>query len=389
MFVPNLADINETFWMPPAASTFADDVDQTFDLILWINYLYGVPIFLAIFYFVWKYRRKGSANSQPSAHHSFLLEVTWTVIPTIMTVGIFFQGFTKYIGMTTMPANPYEIQVGAKKWAWNFTYPNGYQTNELHVPDGRPVMLTMRADDVMHSLFIPAFRVKMDCIPGRYTQLWFEALPIESADPTAFEEYDLFCTEYCGTSHSGMLAKVFVHNSGHFDTWLEEESSTAQFLPDCQAGEILWERKCKTCHSVDGKAGTGPTWLNMFGTDQEMTSGQSVTVDENYIRESILNPNAKVRKGYRGVMPTFQGQLSEDELADLIAFHKSLNPEAVGWSECVRIDDEELQRRKEAAKAAEAAGEPLPDPNAPIGTDPTAPATSEADGTAATEEASN
>lgn len=359
MVVPTLADINETFWMPPAASTFAEGIDQTFNLILWINVLYGVPIFVLLFWFLFKYRRKGSVMAEPSPHHSFLLEVSWTIIPTIMVVGIFFQGFVKYIGMTTAPANPYEIQVTAKKWNWTFTYPNGYSTAELHVPDGRPVLLTMRSDDVMHSLYIPAFRVKMDCIPGRYTQLWFEALPIESTDPKATKEFDLFCTEYCGTSHSNMLAKVFVHNSGYFQTWLDDAANTAPFLPDCQAGEILWEQKCKSCHTIDGSNGTGPTWLNVFGTEQEMTSGERVLVDANYLRESILNPNAKIRKGFRGIMPSFQGQLSEDELADLIAFHKSLSPEAPGWTECVKISDEELQRRKDAAKAAEEAEVPL------------------------------
>ena len=351
MINPVLADQNATFWMPPAASTFAKDVDLTYDIILWINYLYGVPIFLAIFYFLWKYRRKGTATSEPSAHHSFMLEVTWTVIPTIMVVGIFFQGFVSYIGMTTMPSNAYEIQVGAKKWAWNFTYPNGFQTNELHIPDGRPILLTLRSEDVMHSLFVPAFRAKMDVIPGRYTQMWFEALPLESPDADATASYDLFCTEYCGTQHSGMITKAVVHKAGHFDAWLAEESAIGDFYPDCQAGEILWERKgCKQCHSADGKAGTGPTWKGVYGTEQEMTNGDMVIVDPNYIRESILNPNAKVRKGFRGVMPSYQGQLTENELLDLIAYHRSLNPEAPGWTACEPITKDEAKALKEEAK---------------------------------------
>lgn len=351
-----LADQHASFWMPPAASTFAEGVDQTYDLILWINYLYGVPIFLALFYFVWKYRRKGSVNSEPSPHHSFLLEVTWTVIPTIMVVGIFFQGFVKYIGMTTMPANPYAIDVQARKWSWAFTYPNGYTTNELHIPDGRPVMLTMRSDDVMHSLFIPAFRVKMDVIPGRYTKMWFEALPLESADPLEEVKYDLFCTEYCGKDHSMMKTKVVVHKAGRFDAWLADISDRLPYMPDCQAGEILWEQQgCKQCHSVDGKNGTGPTWKGVFSTDQVMANGETVTVDENYLRESILNPNAKVRKGYRGVMPSYNGRLDEEDLIDLIAYHRSLNPEAPGWTECVKLTDEEIAEVKARVKAEEAA----------------------------------
>lgn len=358
MMTSLFADQNATFWMPPAASTFAEGVDKTYNLILGINYLYGIPIYIILFYFLWRFRRTPNKDSEPSPHHSFLLEVTWTVIPTIMVVGIFFQGFIAYIGMTTMPANPYEIQVGAKKWAWNFTYPNGFQTNELHIPDGRPVLLTMRSEDVMHSLYIPAFRVKMDVIPGRYTQMWFEALPIESAEADATSIYDLFCTEYCGTSHSAMLAKVHVHKAGQFDTWLAKASNRLKFMTPCQAGELLWERKgCKQCHSIDGKAGTGPTWQGTYGTQQEMTSGETVSVDPNYIRESILNPNAKVRKTFRGVMPSYQGQLSDEEIDYIVAYIKYLNPDAEGWTDCVRRTDDEIKALQDAAEAAEKAGE--------------------------------
>ena len=358
MFLP-LADKPGSFWMPPQASTNAAGVDGTFDLILWINFLYGVPIFVLIFYFAWKYRRRAGAPALPSPHHGFLLEVTWTVIPTIMVVGVFFQGFVQYVGMTTMPEDPYEIQVSAKKWAWNFTYPGGYSTNELHVPGGRPVLLTMRSDDVMHSLFVPAFRVKMDVIPGRYTQMWFEPLEPDNADPTVPDEYDLFCTEYCGEQHSGMITKTFVHNAGYFDTWLSEAQNTMQYMAPCQAGEELWGRYCKQCHTNDGSRGTGPTWAGAYGTDQQMADGQTVTVDPNYIRESIVEPNAKVRSGYQGVMPTFANQLSDQEIDWIIAYHKSLNPDAPGWTECVKVSDEEIKRRREEAKAQEeAAGSP-------------------------------
>ena len=350
-----LADEPGSFWLPPAASTNAAGVDQTFDLILWVNYLYTIPVFGVLFYFAWKYRRRAGHGSQPSPHHGFLLEVTWTVIPTIMVVGIFFQGFVQYIGLTTMPEDPYEIAVTAKKWGWNFQYPGGYQTNELHVPGGRPILLTMRSDDVMHSLYIPAFRVKMDVIPGRYTQMWFEPLEVQNDDPTEPEVYDLFCTEYCGTGHSSMITKTYVHNAGYFDAWLADASTTMPYMAPCQAGEVLWERNCKQCHSVDGSNGTGPTWFKTYGTEQ-MTSAGPVEVDPNYLRESIRNPNAKIRNGYQGVMPAFsESQLSDQEIDWIIAYHKSLNPDAAGWTECVKRSPEEIKRLREEAKAVEAA----------------------------------
>ena len=353
-----LADLPGSFWMPPAASENAAGVDQTFDLILWVNYLYGVPIFLLLFYFAWKFRRKGSADAPESPHHGFLLEVTWTVIPTIMVVGIFFQGFVQYIGLTTMPEDPYEIQVYAKKWDWTFKYPGGVETAELHIPGGRPVLLKMRSADVMHSLYIPAFRVKMDVIPGRFTEMWFEPFEVSGDDPetptvetNVPTEYDLFCTEYCGTGHSSMITKVYVHNAGQFDKWLTDEASIADYVPPCQYGSILWEQKCKSCHSNDGTAGTGPTWKGTWGTEVETSAGV-VKVDENYLRESILYPNAKVRKGYNGVMPTFMNQLDEKQLDAIIAYHRSLGE---GQEPCEFLTKEEIKAAREAAKEEEAA----------------------------------
>ena len=354
MFLP-LADIAGSFWFPPQASTQAASVDQTFDVIMWVNYLYTIPIFALLFWFAWKYRRRAGVPAPPSPHHGFLIEVTWTVIPTIMVVGIFFQGFVGFMAMTTMPEDPYEIQVSAKKWGWNFTYPTGYNTNELHIPSGRPILLTMRSDDVMHGLFIPAFRAKCDVIPGRYTQMWFEAVESGNPDPTESEVYDLFCTEYCGTGHSAMITKTYVHNAGYFDTWLREASNQMKYMPPCQAGEVLWERNCKQCHSNDGSRGTGPTWAGVYGTEQKMASGESVKVDPNYLRESIIYPNAKVRSGYQGVMPSFANQLSDEEIDWIIAYHKSLNPDAPGWTECVKLTPEEIKERQEAAKAEEEA----------------------------------
>ena len=325
-FLLPLAEKTSSFWMPPAATAEAVGVDQTFKVIEWINYLYGVPIFAIVLLFVWKYRRREGIEPDPSPHHSFLLEITWTVIPTIMIVGIFFMGFVQYVGMTTMPGDPYEIQVNAKKWVWDFTYPEGFSSPELHVPAGRDVLLTMRSTDVMHSLFIPAFRVKRDVIPGRYTQLWFNALPPDQAGVP--EKYPLFCTEYCGKDHSAMggAEMVVVHDPSCFEKWVEEAKNIGGKLPPDEYGELLYKSKgCVSCHSIDGKRGTGPTWKNIYGEEHVMKNGEKVLVEDNYIEESILYPQAKIVEGYGGVMPSYAGQLKELEIRGLIEYMKRLS----------------------------------------------------------------
>jgi cytochrome c oxidase subunit 2 len=215
------------------------------------------------------------------------------------------------------PVNSYEIQVVAKKWSWSFIYPNGHVDNQLHMPVDRPVTLVMSSDDVIHSLYVPAFRVKMDLVPGRYTKTWFEATEVGT--------YPLFCAEYCGTGHSTMNSSVIVHRSGEFEKWLEDAADFMKDLTPVEAGQILYSRRgCAQCHSVDGTAMVGPSFKNAFGSHQMMTSGEEILVDENYIRESILEPQAKVRSGYRAVMPTYKGQLKDEEISALIQFIKSL-----------------------------------------------------------------
>ena len=321
-----LAVKEASFWMPPAATAEAVGVDQTFKVIEIVNYLYGIPIFIAVLALVWKYRRREGIEPDPSPHHSFLLEVTWTVIPTIMIVGIFFMGFVQYVGMTTMPGDPYEIQVNAKKWVWDFAYPEGFSSPELHVPAGRDVLLTMRSTDVMHSLFIPAFRVKRDVIPGRYTQLWFNALPPDEVGVP--EKYPLFCTEYCGKDHSAMggAEMVVVHDASSFEKWIEVASIPYDGMTPDDYGELLWKSKgCVSCHSIDGKAGTGPTWKGAWGEEHKMKDGAVVKVDLNYIEESILYPQAKVVAGYQGVMPSYNGQLTQLDIQSISEFIKRLS----------------------------------------------------------------
>ncbi len=303
---------------PKPTSTTAGDVDELFYFILAISVVFFAIIVGAMFVFIVKYRQRDDLEIQPSPDHNNVLEIVWTVIPGLLVGVIFFWGFISYLDMRQAPDNSYEIQVTAKKWSWSFTYPNGHVDNKLHVPIDRPVKLVMSSDDVIHSLYIPAFRLKMDLIPGRYSTTWFEA-------HTA-GDYTLFCAEYCGTQHSTMLAKVVVHPSGEFDTWLDNAANLLKTMTPVEAGEILYTRRgCVQCHSIDGAAKVGPTFLNVFGTQQPLTDGSMVEVDENYIRESILEPQAKIRAGYKPVMPTYQGQLKDEEIAALIAYIKSLS----------------------------------------------------------------
>lgn len=310
---------NESLF-PKPTSTTAGAVDDLFYFILLVSIGFFAIIVGAMLLFVVLYRERPGHSVQPSPSHNNWLEFGWTAFPAAIVGVIFFWGFTAYLDMRQPPDSSYEIQVIAKKWTWSFVYPNGHVDNNLHVPIDKPVRLVMSSDDVIHSLYIPSFRLKMDVIPGRYTSTWFEAN--EAGD------YVLFCAEYCGTQHSKMLARVVVHPSGEFDRWLQNAANFMDKMTPVEAGKLLHARRgCIQCHSVDGKAMTGPTFYQSFGSTQALASGESIVVDENYIRESILEPQAKVRAGYKPVMPTYQGQLKNEEIAALIAYIKSLSEE--------------------------------------------------------------
>lgn len=306
------------FWMPPQVSTVAHHVDSLFYFILWISIIFFVLIVGLMVYFIFRYRRRAGVGAEPSPHHNTALEVTWTAIPLVLVVVIFFFGFRGYLDMSTPPVNAYEILVEGQKWNWSFTYPNGYVDANLHVPVNRPVQLVMSSADVIHSLYVPAFRIKTDVVPGRYSKAWFEA--------TAPGEYELFCAEYCGTSHSDMIANVVVHPPGEFETWLAQASNFLETMSPVDAGRKLFQvRGCQQCHSVDGTAKIGPTMQGIFGRSEQMLDGSTVVADENYIRESILEPQARVVAGYEPVMPTYQGRLTDGEIGALIEYMKSLS----------------------------------------------------------------
>lgn len=297
---------------PDQASTVAKQVDALYFFLVGVSIFFATLIFLTVLSFAIKYRRRSETEQPQPIEGSLHLELFWTIIPLGIAMIVFFWGAKIYFTIFTPPADPLEIQVVGKQWMWKIQHPQGQrEINELHVPMGRPVKLTLASEDVIHSFYIPAFRIKMDAVPGRYTTTWFEA--------TEPGEYHLFCAEYCGTSHAGMIGRVVVMEPARYEQWL---SGPAEELPG-MAGERLFQQLgCVTCHR--GSGGQGPSLVGLFGKPVQLKSGETVVADENYLRESILNPRAKVVAGYPPIMPTFQGQVTEEELLQLIAYIKSL-----------------------------------------------------------------
>lgn len=306
-----------TFWLPPQASTFAGDVDAIFDFIYWLNVFFFVAITGAIIWFAVKYRRKSDdqlATSQVG--HNTLIEATWTFVPLLIVIAIFVWGFRVFLDQSVAPDDAYEIKVTAKAWAWNYTYPNGTVTSELFAPEDTPIKLVMSSEDLLHSFFVPDFRVKSDVVPGRYTTVWFEAM-----EPG---EHLVYCTEYCGNGHSNMMSKVVILTKEQFQEKYEKDFIDGD-IPPAELGEKLWSSLgCSACHSLNGDKLVGPTWKGLFGSERQFEDGTTAKADENYMRESILQPANKVVKGYPPSMPSYQGQLKEVQIDALIAFMKTL-----------------------------------------------------------------
>ncbi len=304
--------------MPQGSSTIAGDVDSLFNFIFYSSaVIFGLVVF-AIIFFIVRYRRKGEATKTSGVDHNLTLEIVWTVIPTILIIIVFIWGFKDYVRMFVTPHDAMEVKVTGQKWFWSFDYPEGANSvNELVVPFGRPVKLLMSSKDVIHSFFVPDFRVKMDVLPNRYSITWFQATDTGS--------YDLFCTEFCGKGHSEMIAKVRVLPEEEFIKWLDESSASGEGMTLEEFGAKLYRTKaCYTCHSVDNTKNVGPSFNGIFGKMEKMEDGSEVLSDENYIRESILNPKAKVVAGYEPVMPTYQTILKDRQIDALIAYIKSL-----------------------------------------------------------------
>lgn len=304
--------------MPRQASTLAPGIDNLFWFITVINAFFFFLIAFLIVFFVKRYRRRSPDEITPHITHNQKLEIAWSVIPLFILIIIFFWGFHGYVAAQVAPANAIEIQAVGKKWVWQFEYPDGIRTlNDIHVPVNRPVRIVMNSEDVIHSFFIPTFRVKKDVLPGRYTEVWFTA--------TQPGMHQVFCSEYCGKGHSDMLARIYVDDEAAYQKWLVEGDESLKTMPLPELGKMVHEnRGCATCHSLDGSRGQGPSWRGIFGQVHQMTDGSQVKVDENYIRESILEPNNKVLTGYEPVMPTFKGMLRDREVLGAIEFIKQL-----------------------------------------------------------------
>ena len=299
---------------PEAASAVASDVDHLYIYLTLVSVVMSVLIFGTIFVFALKYRRRGDEVPAPM-HGSWKLEVTWSVIPFLVMLTFFWWGAKIYFLNATPPPDAIDVYAIGKQWMWKLQYPGGQrEINELHVPIGRPVKITLASEDVIHSFFIPALRVKHDVVPGHYDVMWFNA--------TKPGRYHLFCAEYCGTEHSGMVGWVTVMEPADYENWLTGGGPVGSMA---QQGERLFEQLgCSTCHLLD-RQGRSPSMRGLYGSRVQLSDGKTILADAAYIRESILNPNAKIVTGYHpNVMPSFQGQISEEGILQLIVYIKSL-----------------------------------------------------------------
>jgi len=311
-------DTTGTLFLPPQGSTMAPEVDAAFNLILYVAIFFFILVVSLSAFFVIKYRRKEKPGLTSGKDRNFKLEIVWTVIPSIFLLIFFIMGFRTYLKMNIVPKDALEIKVTAQRWMWTFDYPQGANSiNELVVPENTPIKVLLSSTDVIHSFYVPDFRLKMDVLPNRYTIAWFEA-----KEPG---EHNLECAEYCGKGHSQMLGKIRVLSKEGYAAWLEKAGTANASIPLEQYGAEIYKTKaCYMCHTIDGSGSVGPTFKGIYGHEATLSDGRKIAVDENYIRESILDPRAKIVLGYQPVMPTYQGRLKDREIDALIAYLKSL-----------------------------------------------------------------
>ncbi len=342
------------FLLPPDASTIAGEIDWLTWFITWVSVIFGVGVIVITFLIAFRFRHKKGVNDiGKGPTHSTLLEITWSVIPGIIVLLIAIWGFQGYAKYSIMPKEvaPLEIQVEGFKWGWRFIYPNGHTEPVLHIPKDVPVRFVMRSEDVIHSLYFPAFRIKKDVVPGRYNKMWVVATsesPMTAGkdwtNPDSFvfnvdkpetyaEGFDIYCTEYCGTSHSRMLSKVYVHPTvASYESWLAKASDPYRmkedgtYTPTTAIGQAMAAKNgCYQCHSVDGTKLIGPTWKDLFGSNRAFTDGTSMIADETYIAESINYPNKHIVAGYNPVMPSYLGKMSDRDINAIINYMKSIS----------------------------------------------------------------
>jgi cytochrome c oxidase subunit II len=302
---------------PRAASSIAQGVDNLYFVLTVITLFFTIVIFSTIFFFMIKYRRRSPDEVPPDTGEHLGLELAWTIIPTVITIFIFVWASSLYFENSRPPEAATEIFVVGKQWMWHIQHPEGVrEINELHVPVNVPISITLTSDDVIHDFYIPAFRVKKDAVPGRYTSLWFQATKIGT--------YHIFCGQYCGADHAEMIGWVYVMSDSDYAAWLAGGSKNESMA---QIGERLFTQLgCASCHIADG-TGRGPSLAGVYGEPQKLRSGDTKVVDETLIRQAIVNPNSIQLPNYPPIMPTFQGQINEEQVLQLIAYVKSLGPE--------------------------------------------------------------
>ena len=301
---------------PEQASTLAPEVDHLLYFLVAVTVFFSLLIFAAIFYFAVKYRRRSAAELPHVQHTGYTLEILWSVIPFGITMVMFTWGAAVFFNAARPPKDAIQIYAVGKQWMWKLEHMEGLrEINELHIPVGKAVRLTMTSEDVIHSFFVPAFRTKQDVVPGKYSTVWFQ--------PTKTGKYHLFCAEYCGSRHSGMIGWVYVMEPQAYESWLSGGAGEGSLA---QNGQKLFESlACNNCHKSD-HTGRCPSLEGVYGSNVKLTTGATVKADEAYIRESILNPEAKIVAGYEPVMPTFQGLVTEDQVLQLIEYVRSIGP---------------------------------------------------------------
>ncbi|MDX1630276.1 MAG: cytochrome c oxidase subunit II [Thermoanaerobaculia bacterium] len=300
---------------PESASTTSGQVDALYLFLVAVSAFFSLLIAASVIYCAVRYRRREPDQVGSTFHANLLMEVTWTIIPLIIVLGVFFWGARVFFVQRATPDDALEITGIAKQWMWKFQHPDGRrEINELHVPVGQPVEIRLISQDVIHDLFLPAFRTKTDVLPGRYTTLWFEA--------TKPGTYHLFCAEYCGAEHSRMTGQVVVMEPAAYEDWLAGGAQPT--VPPAEAGaQLFTELTCDTCH-IEGEGGRGPSLHGLYGTEEELADGSTVVVDDSYLREAILTPAETIVAGYQPIMPTYKGQISEANVLKLIAYIRSL-----------------------------------------------------------------
>jgi len=334
-------------WMPEQASSYAAEVDTIFYFIYGVSAFFTILIVALLVIFILRFRQRDKRELGKGATHSNLIEVGWALPPTVLVLAFFAFGFKGYLDINDPPPDAEEILVVAKQWGWYFQHDNGKDDSKhLVIPVGRPVVLKLTSQDVIHSLFVPAFRAKKDCVPGRVNTMWFTA-----EKPG---EYNLFCTEYCGQGHSQMNVVVRALPEKEYQDWKKDFSPPDDMTPAAFGKRLYVDRGCATCHSVDGSANTGPTWKDLYGRpNHRMADGSVVEVDENYIREAILYPGQQIVAGYPNQMPVYEGQLRDFHILALTQYMKQLSQYHKG--PLLETFDEKQEAGDEAEAGAEGA----------------------------------